>query len=54
MDNWDQDAVDLVQPGFIESDDDGLGGLGLRPGYRTSSPTGSRSSGWNCTRTRPG
>jgi hypothetical protein len=27
MDNWDQEAVDLVQPGFIEFDDDGLGGL---------------------------
>ena len=27
MDNWDPDAVDLVQPGFIEFDDDGLGGL---------------------------
>ncbi len=24
MDNWDQEAVDLVQPGFIEFDDDGL------------------------------
>ena len=22
MDNWDQEAVDLVQPGFIEFDDD--------------------------------
>lgn len=29
MDNWDQDAVDLVQPGFIEFDEDGLGGLGF-------------------------
>ena len=29
MDNWDQEAVDLVQPGFIEFDDDGLGGLGF-------------------------
>jgi len=29
MDNWDQDAVDLVQPGFIEFDDDGLGSLGF-------------------------
>ena len=24
MDNWDQEAVDLVQPGFIEFDEDGL------------------------------
>jgi hypothetical protein len=29
MENWDQEAVDLVQPGFIEFDDDGLGGLGF-------------------------
>ena len=29
MDNWDQEAVDLVQPDFIEFDDDGLGGLGF-------------------------
>src|SRR5207247_9231325 len=29
MDNWDQDAVDLVQPGFIEFDDAGLGSLGF-------------------------
>jgi hypothetical protein len=30
MDNWDQEAVDLVQPGFIEfDDDDGVGGLGF-------------------------
>jgi hypothetical protein len=29
MDNWDQEAVDLVQPGFIEFDKDGLGGLGF-------------------------
>jgi len=29
MDNWDQEAVDLVQPGFIEFDEDGLGGLGF-------------------------
>jgi len=29
MDNWDQEAVDLVQSGFIEFDDDGLGGLGF-------------------------
>ena len=29
MDNWDQGAVDLVQPGFIEFDDDGLGDLGF-------------------------
>jgi hypothetical protein len=27
MDNWDQEAIDLVQPGFIEFDEDGLGGL---------------------------
>jgi hypothetical protein len=31
MDNWDQEAVDLVQPGFIEFDDDGLGELGFIP-----------------------
>jgi hypothetical protein len=24
MDNWDQEAVDLVRPGFIEFGDDGL------------------------------
>jgi hypothetical protein len=29
MDNWDQEAVDLVQPGFIEFDDAGLGSLGF-------------------------
>jgi hypothetical protein len=29
MDNWDQEAVDLVEPGFIEFDEDGLGGLGF-------------------------
>ena len=29
MDNWDQEAVDLVQPGFIEFDHDGLGSLGF-------------------------
>ncbi len=29
MDNWDREAVDLVRPGFIEFDDDGLGSLGF-------------------------
>jgi hypothetical protein len=29
MDNWDQEAIDLVQPGFIEFGEDGLGGLGF-------------------------
>ena len=29
MDNWDQGAVDLVEPGFIEFDEDGLGELGF-------------------------
>jgi hypothetical protein len=28
-DNWDQEAVDLVKPGFIEFDEDGLGELGF-------------------------
>jgi hypothetical protein len=32
MDNWDQEAVDLVEPGFIEFDEDGLGELGLHRG----------------------
>ena len=27
MDNWDQEAIDLVQPGYIEFDEEGLGGL---------------------------
>jgi hypothetical protein len=25
MDNWDQETIDLVQPGFIEFDEAGLG-----------------------------
>jgi hypothetical protein len=29
MDNWDQEAVDPVEPGFIEFDEDGLGDLGF-------------------------
>jgi hypothetical protein len=29
MDNWDQEAIDLVQPGFIEFGEDGLGSLGF-------------------------
>jgi hypothetical protein len=29
MDNWDQQAIDLVQPGFIEFGEDGLGSLGF-------------------------
>ena len=29
MDMWDQDAIDLVQPGFIEFSDDGLGQFGF-------------------------
>ena len=29
MDNWDHEAVDLVKPGFIEFDEDGLGELGF-------------------------
>jgi hypothetical protein len=29
MDNWDQEAVDLVEPGFIEFGEDGLGELGF-------------------------
>jgi hypothetical protein len=29
MDNWDQEAVDLVEPGFIEFNENGLGELGL-------------------------
>jgi hypothetical protein len=32
MDNWDQEAVDLVKPGFIEFDEDGLGELGFIAG----------------------
>lgn len=28
-DNWDQETVDLVQPGFIEFGEDGLGSLGF-------------------------
>lgn len=43
MDLWDQDAIDLVGPGFIEFDDDGTGQFGFiavrgwmdcRPGER--------------------
>jgi hypothetical protein len=29
MDNWDQEAIDLVQPGFVEFGEDGLGSLGF-------------------------
>jgi hypothetical protein len=29
MDNWDQEAIDLVQPGCIEFGADGLGSLGF-------------------------
>ena len=29
MDNWDQEAIDLVQPGFIEFGEDGLSSLGF-------------------------
>ena len=29
MDNWDEEAVNLVKPGFIEFDEDGLGELGF-------------------------
>jgi hypothetical protein len=29
MDYWDQEAIDLVQPGFIEFGENGLGGLGF-------------------------
>ena len=29
MGNWDQEAVNLVEPGFIEFDEDGLGELGF-------------------------
>ena len=29
MGNWDQEAVDLVKPGFIDFDESGLGELGL-------------------------
>jgi hypothetical protein len=29
MEMWDQDAIDLVQPGFIEFGDDGLGHFGF-------------------------
>jgi len=29
MDNWDQETIDLVQPGFIEFGEDGLGSLGF-------------------------
>ena len=29
MDNWDQEAIDLVQPGFIEFGEDGFGSLGF-------------------------
>jgi hypothetical protein len=28
-DMWDQDAIDLIQPGFIEFSDDGLGQFGF-------------------------
>jgi hypothetical protein len=44
MDNWDQEAIDLVEPGFIEFGEDGLGGLGFigeRP--RRSRDEGSAS-----------
>lgn len=29
MDSWDQHAVDLVQPGFIEFGSDGMGSMGF-------------------------
>jgi hypothetical protein len=29
MSNWDRDAIDLVEPGFIEFDGDGTGEFGL-------------------------
>jgi hypothetical protein len=29
MDNWDQEAIDLVKPGSIEFGEDGLGSLGF-------------------------
>src|ERR1700692_4498368 len=29
MDKWDQEAIDLVTPGCIEFDEDGLGSLGF-------------------------
>ena len=29
MDNWDQEPIDLVQPGFIEFGEDGLGSPGF-------------------------
>jgi hypothetical protein len=29
MDMWDQDAIDLVRPGFIEFDEDGTGQFGF-------------------------
>jgi hypothetical protein len=29
MEMWDQDAIDLVQPGFIKFSDDGLGQFGF-------------------------
>lgn len=29
MDNWDRETIDLVEPGFIDFDEDGLGSLGL-------------------------
>jgi hypothetical protein len=48
MDLWDQDAIDLVQPGFIKFGPDGLGELGFiavqaqidwRPGQRDGKPS---------------
>jgi hypothetical protein len=38
MDNWDQEAVDLIQPGFIEFDEEGLGELGFIADGRTRLP----------------
>jgi hypothetical protein len=29
METWDQDAIDLVQPGFIEFSGDGIGQFGF-------------------------
>jgi hypothetical protein len=29
MSNWDRDAVDLIEPGFIEFDEDGIGAFGF-------------------------
>ncbi|MCW2601670.1 MAG: hypothetical protein JWM02_3499 [Frankiales bacterium] len=49
MEVWDQDAVDLLAPGFFEFEPDSLGRLGFKATTTAILPVGAAGRGWSRT-----